>query len=740
MNAEVILEGLNEQQIEAVRHVDGPLLVVAGAGSGKTRVITRRVAHLISQGIEPQAIVAITFTNKAADEMLARVNTLLERYNGQDVRRPVIATFHAFSAQLLRIYGRSIGIDPNYSIFDTVDRQKLIKMASGDVNALPFGLTAAKIADLIERAKRQRILPDQIEQLDDLPQYLRPAVARIYNRYQQLLVENNGLDFDDLLGKALELLESDEAGASIRRRYHYLLIDEYQDTNRVQYLLARSLARNSSNICATGDPDQSIYGWRGADLRNILEFQEDFPNAKVVFLEKNYRSTGHILQAADSLIRHNVERKEKSLVPVHEQGEPIEVHECDDEVQEAAKILEIVSEYRREGIPLGEIAVFSRVNSLLRTVEQALISADIPYELARGVGFFQRKEIKDLVAYLRVLANPDDQLSLERIINVPARGIGLQAQTLLKAYADQKRISLLQAVSQADQIAELGKSQNSVIQFGSLMTQLAAINNESNLTTIVRQTIDLTGLRSCYQKAAEKQNRADELSPVANLDEFVSTAQVYESHISPEEQSLPHFLSQVSLVSEIDSVKGQADRLTLLTIHAAKGLEFSVVIVIAAEEDIMPHALAMPNGLEEERRLFFVALTRAKRRLHVCYANRRSTRGSYRRSMPSRFLKEIDPKSVRGLTLSTFARPARNFQFVINARRPTPAEPQPALQMPRCPYRTGQRIYHEKFGYGLIEEIHLSGNHYTGSIRFHGAAGLKKIVLNIAPLHAVKED
>lgn len=738
MDTAAIFEGLNAPQIEAVRHVDGPLLVVAGAGSGKTRTVTRRVAHLISQGINPQTIVAITFTNKAADEMLGRVHKTLDTFTGGDSRRPTIATFHAFSALLLRIYGRHIGIDPNFSIFDTSDRQKLIKLACGDTGALPYGLTAAKIGSIIERAKRGILGPDQIDQLPGMPEYYCPAITRIYRKYQDMLEENRGLDFDDLLGKALALFDADESAEAIRRRYQYLMIDEYQDTNRVQYLLARAIVRDHSNLCATGDPDQSIYGWRGADLRNIMEFQQDFPDAKVVYLENNYRSTAYILQAADSLIHKNANRKEKKLVAVHGLGEKVEIHECDDEVSEAQTVINIIDSLRKSNVPLGEMAVFCRVNALLRTVEQSLVAAEIPYELARGVGFFQRREIKDLVAFLRILANPDDQLALERIINVPARGIGNQAQGILKDYAAQNGISLLKTVALADRIDQLGKSQAKVSQFASMIDQLNKIKSTLGLSQFVKEVIELTGLGSYYQRLGQKQNLVDELSPVANLEEFIGTVQVYEVHTPTEQQSLEDLLASVSLVSDVDSVKGDTDRVTLLTMHAAKGLEFTAVIILAAEEDIIPHALAMPNGVEEERRLFFVAITRAKRRLHICYAGHRSTRGSYRRSVPSRFLKELDPQAVKGLDLSVFQRPTKNFQFVITPRRVENAEPEPAQSGPICKYRSGQRIYHDKFGYGLIEEIHLSGTRYTGSIRFHGV-GLKKIVLDIAPLHAVKE-
>jgi len=733
---ETILEDLNDQQRQAVCHVDGPLLVIAGAGSGKTRVITRRVAYLIARGVEPQSIVAITFTNKAANEMLSRVRALLDNFPTNQARRPIVATFHAFSTLLLRIYGRTIGLDPNFTIFDQGDRSKLIKLACGDADALPVGLTAAKVATIIEQAKCKLIRPDQLDQMQGLQEYLRPIITRIYRRYQELLQENSGLDFDDLLARALELFEVPDTARSIRRRYQYLLIDEYQDTNRAQYLLAKQLAAEGKNICATGDPDQAIYAWRGADLRNILEFQQDFPDAKVVYLEKNYRSTGHILHAADAVIKNNRDRKEKTLIPVHETGLQVQVHECDDEDHEADQVVDIINQSRKAGIPLSEIGVFCRVNALLRNVEMKLLDRDIPYELARGVGFFQRREIRDLVSYLRVLVNPADQIALERIINTPPRGIGARAQDILKNYAREQSITLFEAIGRADELPQLGRSVQSVTDFAQLLRTLEELKDKPDLRQFINNVIDLTGLGGYYEKQAEKHGRPDELSPVANLKEFVSAADVYRT--TAQQQSLQDFLAQISLISDVDSIKGDADRVTLLTMHAAKGLEFAVVIIVATEEDIIPHALSAFERLEEERRLFFVAMTRAKRQLHICYTQRRATRGgSRRRSTPSRFLKEIDPQAVEGLNLSAFDRPGRTFQFVITPRRAETTDRQANTYTPRCPYRTGQRIYHEKFGHGVIQEIHLSGNNFTASINFHGA-GVKKIVLDRAPIQAVR--
>jgi len=732
MEPETILADLNEPQLKAVQHVDGPLLVVAGAGSGKTRVITRRVAYLICRGVHPQSILAITFTNKAANEMRTRVRSLMAT-GPAGTPMPLIATFHAFSALLLRTHGRAIGVEPNFTIFDQTDRLKLIKTACADAGALPAGLSAAKVAARIDAAKREMIAPDQLDRLDGLPDYHRPIIARIYGRYQKLLAENAGLDFDDLLIRAIELLDDPGAGESIRRKYQYLLIDEYQDTNRMQYQIARKLTRDSRNICATGDPDQAIYAWRGADIRNIMEFQQDYPDAEVVFLETNYRSTAHILNAADSVISNNVLRKPKTLIPVHDEGILVEVHACDDELEEAQQVVEIIHQAQADGMGLGEIAVFSRVNSLLRTVEQSLIKAEIPYELARGTGFFRKKEIKDLVGYLRAVANPGDRFALERIINTPARGIGSQTKSILKTFAAESAITLYEAVHRAGEIPQVGKSVQNIMRFADLLDRLTALKTECSPSELVEQVIELTGLGRYYEKQGQKNSRPDELSPRANLDEFVGMMRAFENGAEP---TLENILAQVALVSDVDTVTGAADRVTLLTMHGAKGLEFTVVIIIAAEEEIIPHVLSMPDKIEEERRLFFVAMTRTKRLLHICCTHCRSVRTGRKRTMISRFVKEIDPKTLSNFDPSEFDKPQTNFQFVITPRR---AENADAVQTstPRCPYRSGQRIYHNMFGHGVIEEIHLSGGHFMGSIRFQ-AVGMKKIALDVAPVQAVR--
>jgi len=744
---EQILQSLNDPQREAVMHINGPLLVLAGAGSGKTRVITRRIGYMILQGVNPSSIVAITFTNKAADEMSRRVGQMIESLDlplltGNSFGRngPTVSTFHSFCVLLLRMYGKSIGLDPNFTIFDMGDTAKVIRNACGDTGALPTGLTPAKMGEIISRAKTLMLKTDDFSSRLGLPQFHVNAIVRIFNRYQEMLRENKALDFDDLLLKTLDLLKEPTTAEAIHKRYQYLLIDEYQDTNHIQYLLAKHLSEHTRNICATGDPDQSIYGWRGAEINNILDFEKDYNDAKVVYLQNNYRSTAYILKAADSLILNNKHRKEKVLMPVLEEGKKLKIHACDDERDEAKRLVDIIRIANKNGRALNEIAVMCRINSLFRTVEQTLRDAGIPYQLARGVSFFQRREIRDIMGYLRVLANPADSMALERIINTPTRGIGAQAQNLLKEFAENQGISVYEAVLRANEIPGLGKSQTNVLRFGQMMEEFRThMQQTKSLEDIVRMVVDSSNLRGYYKAVGEKENRTDELSPEANLEEFIGIAAKYDEE--SEEGSMTDFLSQQSLVSDTDALNTESDRVILLTMHAAKGLEFEQVIILAAEEEILPHVFCLGDDrqIEEERRLLFVGMTRAKRELHITYAHNRATRGSYRHSVPSRFLKEIDPKVVEGLDISQVNRQPKPNQFVIAPRKPAQEIHETETpSRPRCPYRPGQRVYHEKFGYGVVQEIYLSGNNFMGSVNFH-TSGLKKLALNIAPLQMIKD-
>ncbi len=729
-----ILDNLTPAQRKAVTCIDGPLLVLAGAGSGKTRVVTRRVGYLIEQGVAPESIVAITFTNKAANEMSRRVDETI----GQDNKRnPVVSTFHSFCVLLLRRYGEKIGLSDNFTIFDSADSVKLVKNACADPKRLPSGLTPAKIANVISGAKTRMISPDEIQNQPNVEKIIAAKIAEIYRNYEKLLRDNNALDFADLLLRGMDLLNNDDARDAIHRRYHYFLIDEYQDTNRIQYLLAKRLSEHTTNICATGDPDQSIYTWRGADISNILDFEDDYPNAKVVFLENNYRSTSYILQAANSLITQNKRRKEKRLIPIHGRGTKIQVHCCEDEGQEAEKVSELIKKAQSEGRKLSEIAIMSRVNSLFINIEQELAQKNIPYQLARGVSFFRRKEIKNIVAYLRVVVNHTDQAALENIINVPTRGIGAKAQATLKQYAKDKGISLYRAIFEAPTIEALGKSKSNVLVFSQMLAYFSELaEKENSAERIVREILEKSNLLEYYKRIGEKEHRPDELSPHANLMELANIAAKFDAE-NPD-GTLADFIAEISLVSDIDSVNQDEDCVLLLTMHSAKGLEFEEVIIIGAEEDILPHAFSKEDDkLEEERRLMFVAITRAKKEIHISYTEHRSGRGSYRPVYPSRFLKELDPQTVEGLDVSVCEPTKKYNQFTISPRKPFQDEAAKTTRA-RSPFKPGQRVYHKAFGYGVVQEVYLIGSRYTGKILFHGH-GLKKLVFDMAPLVPVKD-
>lgn len=740
-----ILGGLTESQLEAVKCIDGPLLVLAGAGSGKTRVITCRIGYMMAEGIRPSSIVAVTFTNKAANEMLERIRELLGFGDKSGKDTPIVSTFHSFCAKLLRVYGGYINLSSNFTIYDTTDVGRIIKSICEDV-VLPASLTSGKVSSIISYLKIHNIMPDQIEQALGRSDYMVSVIKRIYSRYERVMEENNGLDFTDLLIKALRLFDVDEARERIHDRYRYLLIDEYQDTNRLQYLLAKRIVEHTRNICATGDPDQSIYSWRGADIKNILDFEKDYPDARVVYLKDNFRSTAVILQAANSLIKNNRNRKDKVLVPTKERGEKIKVIECEDELEEANKVVEIIRRLYSRGLSYSEIVVISRVNILFGNIERALAKSGIPYQLARGVSFFQRREIKDLLAYLRVIVNPNDSISLERIINIPPRGIGAKAQTILKNYAERNMLSLYQTIMQADRISDLGKSASSVLAFANLLSSLSSLNEGSkgkkDPACIVRTVLTMTGLYDYYKKQGMKEERPDELLPIAYLDEFVQMAERYRKDLP--EGNLEDFLMQLSLVSDVDTLQLGEDRVSLLTMHSAKGLEFKAVIIVGAEENIVPHALSLSDygedQLEEERRLFFVSLTRAQDLVYILWTNRRSSRSSsFRYNSPSRFLKELDPQCIDGLDLSYYEPKDNRYQFTIAPKKPiqdaaVAADGRGRL---RCPFRTGQRVYHPKFGYGVVQEIYLNGNNYNAHVYFAGA-GLKKLVIGIAPLQLVE--
>jgi len=636
-----LLADLNDAQRQAVCHVDGPLLVLAGAGSGKTRVITRRVAHLITRGIAPWNVLAITFTNKAAGEMRERVEAL------DAPRGATICTFHALCARLLREFALEAGIAHNYSIYDRQDQLRIVRDAVKRLELRADNFPPARIHAAISRAKNELKTPEQCAEQAEGDFYAR-HVAEAYAEYQRLLRENNALDFDDLLLRMAYLLrDRPDLRELLGRRYQYVLIDEYQDTNRAQYLLAHGIAMDHQNVCATGDPDQSIYAWRGADIRNILEFEADYPDATIVRLEENYRSTKPILAAASSLIARNRMRRDKALWTRREGGSDVSVVYCEDEHAEAREIAARVLRRRQAGGRHDEVAVFYRINALSRVLEQVFRNAGVAYRIARGVEFYNRKEVKDVLAYLRLVVNPADDLSCVRVINVPARGIGAVTVKRLAAAAEAHKRSLLEACRHPD-AAGLGKAAAKKVSAFSKLTSSLAAEAERPARDAVEAVLAASGLEDSLRDAGEEGEQAR-----ANVAELVSTAAEFdETH---EEARLADFLHQVSLVSDVDHFDGAGGAVTFMTLHAAKGLEFPAVFVVGCEDGLLPMGRmgfdrsgrrAREAVEEEERRLAFVGMTRAKQELTLTCARQRMVRGMTKPQVASPFLDEIGSESV----------------------------------------------------------------------------------------------
>jgi DNA helicase II / ATP-dependent DNA helicase PcrA len=635
-----LLTGLTEAQTKAVTHPGGPLLVVAGAGSGKTRVITRRVAWLISQGAAPHSILAITFTNKAAGEMKQRVASLMDRpsrdFGQLHQPWPMVCTFHSFCLRVLKHYASVVGLPANFSVFDSADQNKLIKQAIQELEISSVNFPPASIHSAISKAKNQLQTPEEFSRTaGDL--YLRIA-ARVYGKYQALLKASNALDFDDLLLQVcLVLRDHPQVLAELQERFVHILIDEYQDTNHAQYILSHALASRNRNITVVGDPDQSIYAWRGADLANILDFEEDYPDATVVRLEQNYRSTKTVLSIASDLISRNRRRKDKTLWTENAQGDKARLLFCADDHDEARRVAEELKRLHETGAhPWSAMAIFYRMNSLSRLMEDALRRLGIPYQIARGVEFYNRKEIKDVLAYLRAVVNPDDQVSIERIANVPTRGISDATIKLLQAHAVATGTSLWGAMKQAEQVSGLAtRAQAAVHAFVKLMEGFSAAG-----PTPAQAAVEAIYQRSGLEAMLKKLDPTQE-NEIPNVNELISAAAEYD-HEHPG-ATLADYLAEVSLVSDADRFEGAGGAVTLMTLHAAKGLEFPVVAIIGLEEGCLPHARARGEikELEEERRLAFVGITRAQERLILSTAAWRTIRGRREPTIPSPFLTEM---------------------------------------------------------------------------------------------------
>ncbi|MFC1676583.1 ATP-dependent helicase [Planctomycetota bacterium] len=673
---------LTDSQRKAVLHEQGPLLIIAGPGSGKTRVITYRIAALIDSGVAPYNICAITFTNKAAEEMRERtaaLNTLPGSH---------ISTFHSLCVRLLRRYPDGAGVGSNFSIYDTADQARCVRKAVKDCHLDKQQFPPARMLAAISNLKNQLIDPEIFKR--DADDFFSKTLAPVYSRYQDILDEANALDFDDLLMKTVFMLQnSPDICEQLSNRFKYLLVDEYQDTNHAQYSLAKALASKHNNICVTGDPDQSIYRWRGADIRNILRFEEDWPDAVVVKLEENFRSSPNILGAADNLIAANSGRKQKRLIPTRPQGSDVIINSFQDEQAEALAVADKINDLLAKGVAASEIAVFYRVNALSRIVEESFIRNEIPYQVVRGVEFYKRKEIKDMLAYLRGLVNPDDTVAMLRIINTPTRGIGKTSIGKVSAYAESNGINFYQALKQAGNIAALGNGPKAKIAvFVNMIEQFKTGLNDP-VATLAKRVFTESGLK----QSLKSQGPEGETS-LENVDELLNSMVRYDKNT--EEPSLLDYIQQISLFSDADSYDTSVQRVPLMTLHAAKGLEFDNVFIIGLEEGLLPHERSSEDSdeIEEERRLFFVGITRAKTDLHISYAQYRTIHGRQSRTIPSSFLYEL------GIQIESGDPPSEEFtyepddEFQIHEQAEQTAEP----------FYKGQLVRHKKFGLGRIAE------------------------------------
>lgn len=733
--------GLNPQQAEAVINTEGPMLVMAGAGSGKTKVLTCRVANLLQKGVRPYRILAITFTNKAAAEMRERVNNM----SGPAAKDVWLFTFHAFCARFLRMeIDKLPGYGGNFAIYDTADSQNLIKQILKEMNLDDKRFQPSGILSRISNAKNA--LQDAAAFARQAGDFYEQKVADIYSRYEQKLQLNNALDFDDLLMLSIKLLqENKEVREKYQDRFDYLLVDEYQDTNHAQYLLTKFLAAKHRNICVVGDADQSIYGWRGADIQNILDFEKDYPDAKVIKLEQNYRSTQIILDAANAVIENNTGRKPKNLWTENKSGADIIYFQAVDERDEARFVIEQLQNLQRtENKKLGDMAILYRTNTQSRIFEEMLIKSGISYNMVGGLKFYERKEIKDIIAYLRVIFNPADSLSLLRIINVPKRGIGDASLAKIQAYAAANNVSLFEAVSNAAAIDGLSSRFVSKLDdLAGIIFELMNLASEAPVEDLIDRVLRDTG----YLEELENERTPQAQSRIDNLHELISVAQEFAA--SEEENNLENFLAHVALVSDIDDTELGEDAITLMTLHSSKGLEFPVVFLVGMEEGLFPHARTLMDEteIEEERRLCYVGITRAKEKLFLSSTKMRTIYGNTVTYPPSRFLQEIPARLVKTIKRQERFSALENFKQVSEKYSARPQKPastfNPHSFMPQKPaaaaggtgtrFNTGDRVSHSKWGEGMVVSVKDSPDGQEVKVAFAGA-GVRSLLTKYAVL------
>ena len=758
-----LLEGLNDKQYEAVINTDGPCLVIAGAGSGKTKVLTHKIAYLMQEkDIKPWNILAITFTNKAANEMKERVEALV----GDDAKDMWIGTFHSICVKILRRFIDRIGFDHSFVIFDTSDQRSLIKECLKDLKIDDKMFTDRIVQFEISNAKNDMKEPEEYEAMVK-GDYRREKIASVYNLYQRRLKENNAIDFDDIINYAIKIFrENDDVLDYYTNKFNYILVDEYQDTNKSQFTLIRLLAKAHGNITVVGDNDQGIYSFRGADISNILNFEKDFKGTKIIKLEQNYRCTQNILNAANSVIKNNEVKYKKKLWTENEEGALPTFHVSDDEYDEGRYIVEEINHLRREDYyKYSDFAILYRMNSQSRAIEEILRREDIPYKIVGGLKFYERKEIKDIIAYLRLINNPSDNLALKRIINEPKRGIGKTSLDKIQAISEQTGIPMYQIIKEADQYG-LSRVYSNAQGFIEVIEDLISKKDEYTITELIKHTLKETG----YTKALEDENSIEAENRIENLEEFLTVAVQFEEEEA--DNDLSTFLEGITLSSDIDGMDEEEESVTLMTLHSAKGLEFPVVFLVGMEEGIFPgyKSIGEPKELEEERRLCYVGITRAKNNLYLTCSRQRTMFGSTSCNPVSRFVKEIPKNMLEGAN-EIDSEPENKFKDsnyewsygksgnngkVVSYKVDIPSsKPEPSFAFKSAEsflaklnsktqgnntdlskYKEGQRIYHKRFGEGNISKIEPEGDDLKLDIQFD-KVGHKRLMAKFANLEII---
>ncbi|WP_010278593.1 DNA helicase PcrA [Paenibacillus senegalensis] len=727
------IEKLNPQQKKAVESTEGPLLIMAGAGSGKTRVLTHRIAYLIASGkAAPWSILAITFTNKAAREMQERV----EKLTGASARDIWVSTFHSMCVRILRRDINRIGYTSNFSILDSTDQLSVIRNCLKELNIDSKKFDPKGLQATISSAKNELVTPEQFE--NKIGDYYQGIAAKVYTLYQRKLKNNNSLDFDDLIMTTIQLFkEVPEVLDFYQNKFQYIHVDEYQDTNRAQYLLCRMLADKHHRICVVGDSDQSIYRWRGADISNILNFEKDYPETVTILLEQNYRSTSTILNAANAIIANNAGRKAKNLWTDQGEGSPIKLYHADSEHEEGYFIASEINKGKGMGRSFSDYAILYRTNAQSRVIEEVFIKSDIPYQIIGGIKFYDRKEIKDVLAYLRLVSNPDDDISLSRIINVPKRGIGATTLERLAEKAAERNISIFAMLAEADALEINSRAKNALHDFRDMISELHRMVEYLSVEEITAHILEKTG----YRRELESEGTLESRARLENIDEFMSVVLEFEKR--NEDKSLVSFLTDLALIADIDTMDREddgasQDAVVLMTMHSAKGLEFPSVFIIGMEEGIFPHSRALMDNeeLEEERRLAYVGITRAETQLYLCCARMRTLFGRTSSNAPSRFLKELPSELLEDCS------PARGqFGERIFDNRPKPSPSgftrKPAFA-PRANtemnFGNGDKVQHAKWGTGVIVAVKGEGDDQELQIAFPAPVGVKRLLAKFAPI------